>query len=145
MRVLATLASMVRDVPRYVMALLLAVFLISGTAWALLPTEYIIFGKGTLSCERWTESAKTARAGARRAQELLYETEAWIFGYLTAYARWVEDGSGPVTNASPTGYDIVPWIDNYCQDHPHDLVFDATENLIDAIKAKYLIDAIKAK
>ena len=121
MRVLATLVSMGRGVPRYVVALLLAVFLISGTAWA-----YTAFGSGTTTCGSWTE--------AKEEPMKRVAFHEWINGYMTAYSLWVEgDGPGPVTNSEGSGN--WAWMDNYCRDNPLDDVSDAAAQLINAIKA----------
>ena len=113
-----------RGVPRYVMALLLAVFLIgSGTAWG-----YSAFGNGATSCGAWTEAKAEASGRDRR----IYH--AWVNGYLTAYGFWVEDRSSPLSLIEPKG--ALAWIDNYCQENPLKAVAHAARMLIDAIKAK---------
>ena len=103
--------------------LLLAVFLIGGTAWA----QYTAFGGGTKSCGLWTEQ-KNADS-IRRVQ-----FEQWLGGYMTAYSFWVEKGSGPVSDADHVG--AIAWIDNYCEEHPLGNVAWAAEQLIYAIRAK---------
>lgn len=106
-----------------VAAVLLAVFLISGTAWA----QYTAFGGGRESCGRWTEQ-KTAARNAR------VQFEQWLGGYMTAYSFWVEKGSGPVSYSDPVG--AIAWFDNYCQENPLKNVAWAAAALISAIKAK---------
>lgn len=103
-------------------ALLLAVLLISGTAWA-----YSGFGVGNESCGRWTEDKKADGPGR-------WQKKQWVAGYMTAYSLWVENGSGPVTESD--AYGAVAWIDNYCQETPLDDLADAAEKMIYAIKAK---------
>ena len=131
MRVLATLVSMV---PRYVAALLIAVFLISGTAWA----QYTPFGVGLASCEFWTE--KKNEGPAEGLEDMLSrlagrtQMEQWVYGYLTAYSQWVEVGLGPVSDSEYVG--AIAWIDNYCQENPLRLLPYAAAQLIYAIKAK---------
>ena len=106
-------------------ALLLAVFLISGTAAGF---QYYAFGSGLDSCGSWT-AAKEAESYKKQAI-----FRSWIEGYMTAYSRWVERGSGPVgATLSPGAW---AWVDNYCQDNPLESVGDAAEQMIDAIKAK---------
>ena len=123
MRVLASLVSMGRGVPRYVVALLLAVFLISGTAWA---QEYNkIRGLGYASCEDWTNGRLTSARD---------EWDQWLYGYLTAYSVWVDKSPGPVSKANNDR--PLTWIDLYCQENPLEKVADAAELLIFAIKAK---------
>ena len=106
-----------------VAALLIAVLLISGTAWA----QYTAFGGGRESCGRWTEQKNAAR-GAR------VQFEQWLGGYLTAYSFWVEKGSGPVSYGDHVG--ALAWLDNYCQEKPLKNVAYAAERLIYAIRAK---------
>ena len=103
-------------------ALLLAVFLISGTAWA----QYTAFGGGRESCGRWTEQKNAAR-------DARVQFEQWLGGYLTAYSFWVEKGSGPVSNGDHVG--ALAWLDNYCQENPLKNTATAAEQLIYAIKA----------
>ena len=123
MRVLASLVSMGRGVPRYVMALLLSVFLIGGTAWA---QEYNkIRGAGYASCEDWTNG---------RPNSARDEWDQWLYGYLTAYSVWVEKSLGHVSKANND--DPLTWIDLYYQENPLEKVADAAELLIFAIKAK---------
>ncbi len=114
-----------------VVALLLAVFLISGTAWAahLQPDDYIIFGYGSKSCGSWTAAKK-----ALGSNQVVFH--AWVGGYLTAYNYWVEKGDpvAPVGHSDSAG--AYAWIDNYCQETPLDRVAIAAAALIDAIKAK---------
>ncbi len=122
-----------------VAAVLLAVFLTSGTAWAFHTIDtppprgfavdpsgnYANFGFGIKSCGVWVEAAAME-------QQVF---NSWINGYLTAYSFWVEHGLGPVSKgADPTGARV--WIDNYCQEHPLERIADAAEQLIVAIKAK---------
>jgi len=107
-----------------VAALLLAVFLISGTAWAF---EYAFFGTGTQSCGSWTE-AKVADPYKR---SIFHE---WINGYMTSYSLWVERGAGPVSQGNGPG--AWAWMDNYCQENPLKDVPVAAELLIYAIKSK---------
>ena len=108
-----------------VAALLLAVFLISGTAWA-----YTGFGFGTKACENWVAAKEEHYAVARRAR-----FHGWTSGYLTAYSLWVEGGSGPVSR-SDSSKGAWAWIDNYCTENPNTSVATAAEMLIDALKAK---------
>ncbi len=105
-------------------ALLLAVFLISGTAWA----TYNSYGVGNASCGAWTEDKKTEGAS-------YWQKAEWIFGYLTAYSRWVEGPVlGPVGKSDVSG--TRAWVDNYCQENPLELVAEAAEQLIGAIEAQ---------
>ncbi len=106
-------------------ALLLAVFLISGTAWAV---DYKVFGIGTQSCGGWT--------AAKKMKSYPFDYQTWITGYLTAYSRWAEEGLGPVGNSDANG--AWAWIDNYCRDNPLEDVADAAEALILAITVKSL-------
>ena len=80
-------------------ALMVAALLIgSGTAWA----DYTMFGYGTKSCGSWT--AEKEKDGVDR---MLFHS--WVDGYVTAYSRWVEAGSGPVQESDMEG--AWAWID----------------------------------
>ena len=106
-----------------VAALILAVFLIGGTAWAV---EYTIFGVGNQSCGGWT----AVKEKGPFANQVTFH--GWVNGYLTAYSLWVERdllGNSDVAGARA-------WIDNYCQKNPLLNVANAAEQLIYAIKAK---------
>jgi len=111
-----------------VAALILAVLLIGGTAWALQPGGYKVFGHGSQSCGSWT--------AAKEEKEYKQITfRSWANGYLTAYSLWVEnDYLGPVSNSDGAG--AWAWIDNYCQENPLKSVAKAAVQLIHAIKAK---------
>ena len=104
-------------------AALLAVSPIGRTAGA---ADYTNFGQGTLSCGTWTEEKEKDSSGRQ-----FFHT--WITGYMTAYSRWVEDGSGPVSEADNSG--AWAWIDNYCQENPLKKVANAAEQLIYEIEA----------
>ncbi len=127
-------------------AVLLAVFLINGTAWAgahkdnvqgfwhegrvmtdTSEREYMVYGAGKESCGSWTEVKKTDGPS-------YWQLTQWVTGYLTAYSLWVEDGSGPVSDNS-SAYGPIAWVDNYCQENPLKNVAVAAEHLIFAIKA----------
>jgi hypothetical protein len=116
-----------------VAAVLLAVFLISGTAWALQPGEYAVFSVTGKSCGHWTAAKEEF---SRETPDLRWAIaySAWVGGYLTAYSLWVEKGSGPVTGVDHAG--AIAWLDNYCQENPLKAVSLAAELLIYAIKAK---------
>ena len=109
-----------------VAALLIAVLLISGTAWA---QQYTVSGVGAESCGSWTAAKE---AGYNNMDRTIFWE--WANGYLTAYSRWVEEGSGPVTATRSRG--AWAWIDNYCQENPLEGVAKAAEQLIFAIEAK---------
>jgi len=102
-----------------VAAVLLAGFLISGTAWA--AQEVSVFGAGLKSCGQWTKYVP--EDGPR-----YWQMTQWLSGYLSAYSLWVEDGSGPVTETDIHG--AVAWVDNYCQENPLKNVATAAKWLI---------------
>ena len=102
-----------------VTALLLAAFLVSGTAWA-----YTGFGAGIKTCESWVAAKEDNYAVAKRAR-----FHGWISGYLTAYSLWVEQGSGPVSRRD-SSKSAWAWIDNYCKENPNRSVATAAEHLI---------------
>ncbi len=105
----------------FVIALLLSVLLISGTAWATFG-----FGSGNISCGQWIES--------KEADGPLHKTrEQWVLGYLSAYSRWVDKSDVVKTN---DGYGATVWIDNFCQDNPFKYMSEAAEQLIYALEAR---------
>jgi hypothetical protein len=106
-----------------VVAGLLAIFLISGSAWA-----YTGFGSGIKDCSRWVIAKKFGSVD-RRAR-----FHEWTNGYLTAYSLWVEHGSGPVSRRD-SSVGAWAWIDDYCQENPLKSVAAGAEQLILAIKA----------
>ena len=109
-------------------ALLLAVFLINGTAWA-----YSVHGPGGVSCGEWTAEKENNASGQEFHYRQLFQS--WLLGYLTAYSRWVEPKTeGPVSEIR--GPAAFAWIDNYCQETPLDSVAKAVEKLILALKAR---------
>ncbi len=110
----------------FVIAVLLSVLLISGTAWAAQPGNYLLFGAGQESCGQWTKDKKTNGPG-------YWQLTQWVSGYLTAYSRWVERGQGPVSEVTDAGGRA--WVDNYCRDNPLDRVAKAAARLIVAIEA----------
>ena len=110
-------------------AVLLAVFLISGTAWA----QFTAFGGGRESCGRWTEVKNVAPPTGQRSTTARLQFEQWLGGYLTAYSQWVEEGSGPVSDGDHDG--AIAWIDTYCQENPLKNVAYAAKQLIHAVRA----------
>ena len=106
-----------------VVALLLAAFLISGTAWA-----YTGFGSGIKSCENWVTAKEEHYAVAKRAR-----FHGWTSGYLTAYSLWVEQGTGPVSSRN-SSVGAWAWIDTYCHNNPTKSVAAAAEQLILSLK-----------
>ena len=110
----------------FMVALLIAVFLISGgTAWAV-GFGAVGFGSGNISCGQWTES--------KEADGSLHKTrEQWVLGYLSAYSRWVDRSDVVKTN---DGYGATVWIDNFCRDNPFKYMNEAAEQLIYALEAR---------
>ncbi len=113
-----------------VAALLLAVFLIGGTAWA----QYTAFGVVRESCVRWTQVKNVAPPAGQQSTTARLQFESWLGGYMTAYSFWVEKGSGAVSDGTHVG--AIAWIDNYCQEHPLERVAEAAKQLIFAIRAE---------
>ena len=75
--------------------LLLAVFLLSGTTWAARPGEsqYRMWGSGNSRFGVWIAYKENPEPGR------YWQFSDWLLGYLTAYSRWVEIGSGAVTKS----------------------------------------------
>ena len=93
-------------------AVLLAVFLIGGPAWAQTEPMVLVLAPGQLSCGAWFE-AKEKGEGTLKRQIFL----VWANGYLTAYSQWEEEGSGPVSSLHDAK-GAHAWIDNFCQERP---------------------------
>jgi len=109
-------------------ALVLAVFLISGTAWAQTERRVLVLAPGQQSCGAWLAAKEE---GTLKRQIF----QVWANGYLTAYSQWEEKGSGPVSSLGDA-MGAWTWIDNHCQDNPLDDVYQAAVKLIVAITEK---------
>ena len=114
-----------------VAALLLAVFLISGTAWAV---EYTIFGPGAGSCGTWT-AAKEEDTYARRV------FRSWALGYITAYNYQAPDTYDVRGQTDTSG--ILLWLENYCKQTPLTDFAQAMELLTDELHPKRIRKAPK--
>ena len=85
--------------------LLLAVFLSSGIAWAARPGEsqYRIRRSGDSRFGVWIAYKENPEPGR------YWQFLDWLLGYLIAYSRWVEIGSGAVTKSNDQG--ATEWMD----------------------------------
>lgn len=120
----------IAKIARQAAVLLLATFLVCWPAWG--QSEYTVFGGGLQTCRLWTEHKNISSA----SQDSLARTQFkhWLSGYLTAYSRWVEIGSGPV---SETNYfKAVEWIDTYCEANSLEDVHEAAQQLIFTMTAE---------
>jgi hypothetical protein len=95
--------------------LLSAVF--SGTAQAA-----DVLGHGTVSCGEWT-------AEHRHEAVATVAENAWLSGYLSAYAAYEDDQLSLPDVGGREG-----WISNYCRNHPLDLIYVAADQLILELK-----------
>jgi hypothetical protein len=94
-----------------------AVLLATGTADAT-----IIFGVGGGSCETWTQAR-------RQSSHSDVGVVQWALGFISAI-----NAVGPISDRvdflRDIDYDaIVSWMDNYCLEHPPDLIEGAVRHL----------------
>jgi hypothetical protein len=76
---------------------------------------YTPVGRGTSSCETWTNS---------RSAQKSFDLEQWILGFLSGVGFDAVDGTDPL---KLLGTEVVfGWIDNYCLVHPLDRITGAT-------------------
>lgn len=86
-----------------------------------------IWGAGGLSCGTWFQY--------RQSEDLTLMT--WIQGFLSSYNHFVYSGSNPNgIFGSADNRSIVAWMDNYCQRHPLESVYEGTLELIEELKQR---------
>lgn len=82
---------------------------------------YTIQGVGQESCEIWL--------GERRSNgPTAWYHQQWVLGYITAFNRWVYDGSNVAVHVAPDK--LFGWLDEYCNRNPQKNLSLATEELV---------------
>jgi hypothetical protein len=83
---------------------------------------FALIGDGAESCGSWTVYRRDRRASGE---------EQWILGFLSGIGA-APPSAGPVVNPL-NGVDaqaVLIWMDNYCRDHPLDLIMTAGEAFV---------------
>ncbi len=106
-------------------ALVLATTLLFGLGTAARAADpsgfYTIQGVGIETCEAWL--------GERYEDgPITWYKQQWVLGYLTAYNRWVHDGSN--VSKELTSEKLFDWLDDYCQVNSRQTLSLATEALV---------------
>ncbi len=82
---------------------------------------YTIQGVGLETCLAWL--------GERAEQSpISWYKQQWVLGYLTAYNRWVYDGTD--ISGGQNAETLFEWIDDYCNRTPRQSLSLATEALV---------------
>jgi hypothetical protein len=84
-----------------------------------------ILGSGSASCGVWTAARHDKHAGG---------FEQWVLGYASgvgsgSHASGRQDVN-PLLGVDAQG--VLAWIDNYCRDHPLEMVVDAANAFVAA-------------
>lgn len=82
---------------------------------------YTIQGVGKDDCEAWLSERQSDGP-------IAWYTQQWVLGYLTAFNRWVYNGSDVATNLNSEK--LFAWIDEYCHRNPRQNLSLATEALV---------------
>ena len=93
----------------------------ANVAWA---AGRALYGVGTPTCGEWQRHRSTGSKGAT------LQLPAWIYGFLSGLDEEI-DFIAP--KATEVGY--YAWINNYCSQHPLDLVEDAAAVLRNELAA----------
>jgi len=106
-------------------ALVLAAALLMGAHAAARAADpegyYTIQGVGIETCEVWLGERLSDGPTAWYHQQ-------WVLGYVTAFNRWVHDGSDVALNLSTDK--LFSWIDEYCHRNPEQSLSLATEAMV---------------
>jgi hypothetical protein len=88
----------------------------------------MVYGAGMISCGEWQQYRSTGNKPGS------YQAQAWIDGWLSA------------SNIAGTGVDFLAphpssiayyaWLDNYCGQHPLDLLVDAVRPLESELRSR---------
>ena len=108
--------------------LVLAAALVLGAGAAARAADpqgyYTIQGVGLESCEVWLGERLSDGPTAWYHQQ-------WVLGYITAFNRWVHNGSNVAVNIAPDK--LFAWIDEYCHRNPRQSLSLATEALVEKL------------
>jgi hypothetical protein len=78
------------------------------------PGERLFFGEGVTSCGSWTQARQTRSLQQGRLVQ-------WVAGYLSGAN--MDDDTKPEALLGTDFNGLMAWIDNYCQAHPLNNVF----------------------
>jgi hypothetical protein len=112
------------------MRILSAVFLMLMTwGYCAEATTILGFSEGQ-SCGAWTNEI---RGTTKRAQ-----LEAWVLGFLSGWGETISSAPeslvvarDPLANTTTAA--VIAWMNNYCAQHPLDVLTEATRHLMDEI------------
>lgn len=76
------------------------------------------YGPGTASCGKWTASSRNVSDR--------FLLGSWVLGWVSAAGYYGRMGTLRHTDSEA----IQAWIDNYCHDHPLELISDAVIALV---------------
>jgi hypothetical protein len=108
-------------------SLAIAACFAGSMAWA---DEYTMMGAGVRSCGEWFSDRQGKKAGAS-------PKESWVLGYISAINSLYPAAQIPLDLLKGMDAEgIFVWIDNYCRDHPLDLIGNAAASAVGALKAK---------
>ena len=82
-------------------------------------TQFAVFGAGASSCATWERSLY--HMDDRREQV------SWVYGYVSGRSDTAQRQSALKRTS---GYSITNWVDNYCAQHPADLLVGVAEKLL---------------
>ena len=93
------------------------------------PPAVTLLGAGGKSCGSWTQDR-------RSNADIAFGDEQWLLGYVSAANAWYLSGTlGDVLkNTDSAG--LAVWVDNYCANHPLDMVDDAAVELVTYLMKK---------
>lgn len=85
---------------------------------------YAVQGVGQETCEVWLGERLSDGPTAWYHQQ-------WVLGYITAFNRWVYEGSNVADNVAPGK--LFEWLDEYCHRNPRQTLALATETLVEKL------------
>ena len=103
-------------------ALILAILIVMvSAAMAMPPGGFDVIGLATESCGKWT--------AVRRDHASAWGYEQWFLGFITGVDYMGHaNGLQPMRGTDAAG--ILAWADNYCREHPLNLIVQAADAFI---------------
>ncbi len=106
------------------------IVLASGSVQSAGAKQAMFYGEGTRQCGDWTADYQQSLVTDLSIYPL---DEAWVMGYVSA----VNDNDPRVPNITATDPSAMSaWMNNYCQQHPLDHIFEGARALVTALVAK---------
>src|SRR4051812_14663298 len=83
---------------------------------------YMLIGPGLSSCGTWTTYRRAYQPGgsATSGHAQALENMQWVLGFLSGIGFVGEHDDDPLKGIDGEG--VWAWIDNYCREHPIDLI-----------------------